>query len=373
MPGRHGQTTTRACVRRDVTTTVQLDLFMELASPPVPGGRGRQVFEDALAVARAADRLDFDAIWLAEHHLLGDYSNSSAPDMVLAAMARETRRICLGLGVVPLPLHDPLRVAERLATLDALSGGRVLWGAGRGVTLTELEAFGIAPGESRALMREHLATLLGMLRTGGCERAGRYHEIRPLPRPELAGGWLAAVSPESFDLAAELRLDVMSGPFKPWPLVRSDLSRYRRLAPLGKTSFALAVYCEEDHEAARRRAADGIVWAYQRIMAITRPLLARQLEGYEHYRRLGWLAKVADRVLSLGLLERLGLAAVGDPAHVAKRLQRLARSGLDRVSLIVGGGDIGVAETTACLELIAHEIRPTLAAQAATGERAVRA
>ena len=186
-----------------------------------------------------------------------------------------------------------------------------------------------------------------------------------MPRPDLASGWLAAVSPESFDLAAELGLDVMSGPFKPWPLVRADLARYRRLSPRGRTSFALAVYCESDHESARRRAAGGIVWAYRRIMAITRPLLARQLEGYEHYRRLGWLAGVADRVLSLGLLERLGLAAVGSPDYVARRLDRLARSGIDRVSLIVGGGDISVAETTACLELIAREVRPAVSVRSA--------
>ena len=352
---------------------MRLDLFMELASPPSSTRGEALVFEDAVGIARAADRLGYDALWLAEHHFLGDYSNSSAPDMVLAAMARETRRIGLGLGVLPLPLHDPLRVAERLATLDALSGGRVLWGIGRGVTLTELEAFGVAPGESRALMLERHEALVAMLRSGACERGGRRHEIRPRPRSALAEGWLAAVSPESFELAAALGLDVMTGPFKPWPLVRADLERYRRLAPRGRTSFALAVYCEPDHAAARRRAEAGIVWAYRRVMELTRPLLSRQLEGYEHYRRLGWLAPLLDRVLSLALLERLGLAAVGDPAHVARRLSALAASGLDRVSLIVGGGDLEPEACVSCLELIAREVRPAIAAAPAATRRAVRA
>jgi alkanesulfonate monooxygenase SsuD/methylene tetrahydromethanopterin reductase-like flavin-dependent oxidoreductase (luciferase family) len=231
------------------------------------------------------------------------------------------------------------------------------------VTLTELDAFGVAPGESRRLMRERHQALVAMLRTGTCERAGVRHAIRPAPRPALSRGWIAAVSPESFDLAAELDMDVMCGPFKPWPLVRADLARYRRLAPHGRTSFALAVYCERDHAAARRRAAQGILWAYRRIMDITRPLLAGQLEGYEHYRRLGWLAPLLDRVLSLTLLERLGLAVVGNPRHVAHRLMQLADSGLDRVSLIVGGGDLDTMHTTACLELIAREVRPALAAR----------
>jgi alkanesulfonate monooxygenase SsuD/methylene tetrahydromethanopterin reductase-like flavin-dependent oxidoreductase (luciferase family) len=173
------------------------------------------------------------------------------------------------------------------------------------------------------------------------------------------------VSPESFELAAELGLDVMSGPFKPWPLVRADLQRYRRLAPRGRTSFALAVYCETDHASARRRAEAGILWAYRRVMALTRPLLAQQLEGYEHYRRLGWLAPLLERVLSLALLERLGLAVVGDPEHVAARLRVLRDSGLDRVSLIVGGGDLETGAAVRCLELIAREVRPALAESAA--------
>lgn len=333
---------------------------MELASPPGGGRDPARAIEDAVVVARAADRLGFDAVWLAEHHFLGDYSNSSAPDVVLGAMARETRRIGLGFGVLPLPLHDPLRVAERLATLDALSGGRVLWGIGRGVTLTELEAFGVAPGESRALMRANHDALRQMLRTGMAERGAASHAIRPPPHPRLERGWLAAVSPESFDLAAELGLDVMCGPFKPWPLVRADLARYRARYPGGRTSFAIAAYCEPDRRSARERAGPGILWAFRRIMAITRPLLAGQIAGYEHYRRLGWLAPMLERTLSLGLLERLGLAAVGDPSHLARRLARLAASGLDRVSLIVGGGDLDVASTVGCLELIAHEVRPAL-------------
>jgi alkanesulfonate monooxygenase SsuD/methylene tetrahydromethanopterin reductase-like flavin-dependent oxidoreductase (luciferase family) len=344
---------------------MQLDLFMELASPPGSEHEGGQVFEHALTVARAADRLGFDAIWLAEHHLLGDYSNSAAPDMVLAAMARETRCIRLGFGIVPLPLHHPLRVAERLATLDALSSGRVLWGIGRGVSLTELDAFGATPGESRSLMLAHHEQITRMLRTGVYQRGEQHHPIRPTPRPDLAQCWLAAVSPESFDLAARLGLDVMSGPFKPWPLVHVDLQRYRRRAPGGRTSFAMAVYCEPDHAAARRRAEHGILWAYRRILSLARPMLERQLEGYEHYRHLGWLSPLLQRVLSLGLLERLGLAAVGDPAHVAARLSRLQRSGLDRLSLIVGGGDLSTAETVGCLELLAREVRPMLAARGA--------
>ncbi len=355
---------------------MKLDIFMEFASPPDPGsGRARSggvraVIEDGLEVVRAADRLGFDAVWLAEHHFLGDYCNAAAPEMLLAAMARETRRIGLGFGIIPLPIHDPVRVAERLATLDALSGGRVLWGVGRGVALRELEAFGIEPGDSRARFQDNFEALLALLESGSLRRGGRTYALRPTPGPNLRHGWLAAVSPESFDLAARLGLGVLSGPFKPWAMVKADLKRYRRLAPKdpvttsGRSSFTLAVQCEADHTAARARAGPGLIWAYRKIFEIARPILTRQIAGYEQYRKLGWIMPALDKVLSLGVLEALGLAAVGDPAHVAKRLIALKRSGLDRVSLALGGGDLGPAETIASLELLAREVRPLLAAEA---------
>ncbi len=342
---------------------MDIDLFMEFASPPSAGSDVAETIENNLALARAADAAGFGAVWIAEHHFLGDYSNAAAPDMLLAALARETRRIGLGFAILPLTLHDPVRVAERLATLDLLSEGRVLWGVGRGVTVTELEGFGVDPTESRRLFLERFAELKAILETGRVTRAGKSYEIRPRPGPRLGTGWLAAVSPGSFDLAAELGLDVLTGPFKPWPLIRADLARYRRRRPSGRTSFTLAVYCEEDHRAARSRAGPGLLWAYRRIFEIARPLLAREIEGYEHYRRLGWVVPLVERVLSLGVLEKMGLAAVGDPEHVLKRLRVLQAAGLDRVSLVLGGGDLGRAETVRCVELLAREVLPRLAAE----------
>jgi alkanesulfonate monooxygenase SsuD/methylene tetrahydromethanopterin reductase-like flavin-dependent oxidoreductase (luciferase family) len=338
---------------------MEIDLFMEFASPPAAGRPVAEVFEDGLALARAADRAGLGAVWLAEHHFLGDYCNAAAPDMLLAAMARETKRIKLGFGIVPLPIHDPVRVVERLTTLDLLSGGRVLWGVGRGVTVTELEGFGVSPEQSRTVFLERFRELRTIMTTGRATRGGREYPLSPAPR-DLGAGWLAAVSPESFDLAAELGLNVMAGPFKPWPLVDADLERYRRLSPRGRTSFTLAVYCEDDHGRARRRAEDGILWVYRKIMDVSGPLLKNRIAGYEHYRTLGWVAPLLDKVLSVATLEAMGLAAVGDPAHVVRKLISLRDAGLDRVSLMIGGGDLSRSETVACVERLAAEVLPRL-------------
>ncbi len=77
---------------------MHVDLFMEFASPPAGGRGAREVFEDGLALARAADAAGLGAVWLAEHHFLGGFCNAAAPDMLLAAMARETERIKLGFA-----------------------------------------------------------------------------------------------------------------------------------------------------------------------------------------------------------------------------------------------------------------------------------
>jgi alkanesulfonate monooxygenase SsuD/methylene tetrahydromethanopterin reductase-like flavin-dependent oxidoreductase (luciferase family) len=355
---------------------MKLDLFLELASP-LHDPRGlEEVLEDTLSIVRAADRLGFDAVWLAEHHFLGDYCNASAPDLLLAAMARETEQIGLGLGVIPLPIHDPVRVAERLATLDLLSDGRVLWGVGRGVTLTELRGFDVDPADSRTLFLDRLSQLRSLLQEGVFEREGSRFALRPTPRPGLWPGWMAAVSPESFPLAAELDLNVMAGPFKPWPFVRADLARYRRRgkrigARSGDTSFTLAAYCETDYHAARARAEAGILWVYRKIFEVSRHLFAGRIEGYEHYRNLGRFLPILDRALTLSLLETFGLAAVGNAEHVAERLLALQASGLDRVSLMVGGGDLAAKRVVDCITLIAEEVMPILEASSTEPRKVV--
>ena len=86
---------------------MEVDLFLELARPPGPDGvptRISNVYDDLITIAKAADQLGIGAIWLPEHHFLGDYSASAAPDMLLAALARETTSVRLGFAILPLPI-----------------------------------------------------------------------------------------------------------------------------------------------------------------------------------------------------------------------------------------------------------------------------
>ena len=103
----------------------------QLPRPWVEGAELR-LFQEALDQVALADKLGIDFAWEVEHHFLEEYSHSSAPEVFLAACSQRTKRIRLGHGIVLMPpgYNQPARVAERIATLDLVSRGRVEWGTG---------------------------------------------------------------------------------------------------------------------------------------------------------------------------------------------------------------------------------------------------
>src|SRR6187401_3744742 len=124
---------------------MKFGIFYELQLPrPWDGDAEHDLIQNALGQIELADQLGFDHAWEVEHHFLEEYSHSSAPEVFLAAASQRTRRIRLGHGIVLMPpgYNHPARVAERLATLDLVSNGRVDWGTGESASRAELEGFG---------------------------------------------------------------------------------------------------------------------------------------------------------------------------------------------------------------------------------------
>ena len=101
-----------------------------------------------------ADQLGYDYAWEVEHHFLEEYSHSSAPEVFLGAASQRTKRIRLGHGVIQLTTNQPHRVAERVATLDLLSGGRVDLGMGEAAGPAELHPFGVRVRDKRERWEE---------------------------------------------------------------------------------------------------------------------------------------------------------------------------------------------------------------------------
>ena len=141
---------------------MQFGLFYEMQLPrPWEPGDEHRLYKECLEQVALADRLGFDYVWEVEHHFLEEYSHSAAPEVFLGAVAAVTQRIRLGHGIVQLPLefNHTARVAERAATLDLLSDGRVDLGTGEASSRAELGGFGVDWDTKRDQWTDHIEAL----------------------------------------------------------------------------------------------------------------------------------------------------------------------------------------------------------------------
>src|SRR6478735_5614181 len=169
-----------------------------------------QVLRESLEQAVYAEHMGFDRVWAPEHHSLKWYAHMSAPEVFLTWVAARTTRIRVGHGVVLMPFNynHPVRVAERAAMLDLLSGGRLDLGAGRGATLQEMTLCGVDPERTYLEVEESLRMISRMWREDEFSWDGELtiapHPILPppvqLPPPPL---FMACSKRDTIKLAAE--------------------------------------------------------------------------------------------------------------------------------------------------------------------------
>src|SRR5438552_11357300 len=154
--------------------------------PCYAGVTDAEAFMQSFAQVEAAERWGLDIIWIAELHFLPERSVASAPLLLASAIATRTRRMKIGIAVQVLPLCHPLRLAEEVATLDHISGGRLIFGVGRSGFPRTYEAYGIPYAESRERFAEVLAILEGAWREQRFSFEGsfyKYRNIAMVPRP----------------------------------------------------------------------------------------------------------------------------------------------------------------------------------------------
>jgi alkanesulfonate monooxygenase SsuD/methylene tetrahydromethanopterin reductase-like flavin-dependent oxidoreductase (luciferase family) len=190
---------------------IEFGIFDHVTRPP--GVALDELYEGRLALLRKADAAGFRGYHLAEHH---GHALSATPSqaLFLAAVARETKRLRLGMLVACLPLHHPIRLVEEICMLDQLSGGRVDLGVGRGISPFEHRLFGHAPEESRDRFAELLAMVVQGLSTGRMSSGGSAHydfpeielPVAPAQRP-YPPMWAAG----NVEAAARNGLNVVSG------------------------------------------------------------------------------------------------------------------------------------------------------------------
>ena len=351
-----------------------------------------RVLQQALEQCALADRLGIDFVWEVEHHFLEEYSHSSAPEVFLAAVSQRTERIRLGHGIVQMPpaVNHPARVAERRATLDLLSGGRVEFGTGESSSEAELGGFGIDPAEKRAMWEESLRVALRCLTeepfTG---HAGRYVTMPPrnvLPKPRQRPHppvWVACSRRETIHLAAQKGIGALSFSFFDPEEARHWVNDYYATlasegVPIGDAVNAniacvTPFMCHADEATAIARGVEGTnflgyslahyyifgrhrpgktdLWAeYQERRAATGYDPAAVAAAAAHSERLGAKVVLDD---SSGLR-----GAVGTPAQIRDYLRRYEDYGVDQVILASQAGHNRHEHVMESLELFCREVLP---------------
>ncbi|HEY3869546.1 MAG TPA: LLM class flavin-dependent oxidoreductase [Actinocrinis sp.] len=200
------------------------------------------------------DDLGFDEVWLGEHHSSG-WSTLSSPELLIAALARETRRIRFATGVIPLPYHHPVHTAERILLLDHLTAGRVILGCGTGTYVHDMEMIGVDPESIRAHFRAALEVVQALIDGQVVDAATPWftvHKAVMQLRP-LKGSVETVIASSLSDEAIELLTQTETTPtvhvVPPWGAIRPGMDA----DPVGSLIERVERYRQKSGGAARIR------------------------------------------------------------------------------------------------------------------------
>lgn len=328
-----------------------------------PSWSEQAVYDAELAQMELAEDLGFESVWIAEHHF-SDYGLCPAPPVLAAHVAARSRRLRVGMGVSLLPLHNPVMLAEQLAVLDQVCGGRLDVGIGRGGAGPDYDAFGASYEESRARVAEGVELMRRCWSGEPFSFAGRFTsvpELRVTPRPRQRPEpplFIAANSPDSNLAAARMGLPTLSSFFVPADELARRRAAYRLEASdagldsdmiddLERRSWGMrCVHLAPDRETALA-AAQGPFMAYQERLAARANVRGRishaRLRPFEEY------------------LEG-GLAFMGSPDAVVDGLGRyLEQTGYEKVMLLMALAGLPHADTLRSMELFAARVQPQFA------------
>jgi alkanesulfonate monooxygenase SsuD/methylene tetrahydromethanopterin reductase-like flavin-dependent oxidoreductase (luciferase family) len=361
---------------------MKFGVFYEHQLPrPWEGGQEKRILDEALEQVVLADQLGIDFAWEVEHHFLEEYSHSSAPEVFLAAAAALTKRIRLGHGIRQVIPHynHPARVAEAVATLDLISGGRVEFGIGEGATRHEIHGFNIPAKEKRALSleaAEQIANMMTMTPYPGFEGKGFRMPCRnvipkPMQKPHPPM-WIACTNRETIKLAAQLGLGALAFSFidpeeaRGWASTYYSILKSEACVPLGhrvnpNIAMVSGFSVHHDGDEAVRRGQEGFeFFGYALQSLIFKPSVPGRTTLFQDFQRER--AKLTSRPVR-------GAAGIGTPEQVKKDLESFEAAGVDQVIFLQQAGNNRHDHICESLKTFAGEVMPHFAALEPERER----
>ena len=333
------------------------------------------VLAEHMALGDLAEPLGFDSLFALEHHFTG-YAMSPAPTQLLSYYAGRTKRIVLGTAVIVLPWHDPVRVAEEIALLDVISGGRCLFGFGRGAASVEYAGFRIPMEEARPRFVEAAKIVVKALTHETFDWDGEFFKIprtsirpRPISHPERRF-YASSVSPESAEIIAKLGFGMLFIMQNEWSKCREDIEKFQTMSQAAgfvpKAPIILTnVSCSESREEAQDKAFRYLGRKWQSIddhYHFSDGHLA-EVKGYEAY---GKTAKTYAKLKDPANLKKatdfyVSIQIVGTPDDCLQQIAELHKvAGMEHLIAEFSFGNLPHHEAEKAMRLFADKVLPTL-------------
>lgn len=353
---------------------MKFSIFYEMQISDPSRESEAQLFRDCLEQSVLADELGYHCVWEVEHHGLFEYSHSSAPEIFLSFVAARTKNIRIGHGVTLLPhrYNHPIRIAERLATLDILSGGRLSWGSGKSASLVEQMAFENRIDELHDQWLEAVRIIPQMWEKDVFSFKGRFFDIPPTqivpkpvqrPHPPM---FAACTKPESAAAVGRLGLGALNFAFGSDDYLADKVAEYRKAVaiaePVGKmitNHFACTpatLVLDDD----RKACAFGLRGARFFLETLQKYYLAGS-------RPVGRLDVDRDFLSEQDLDDAMALrntpgsqvaSITGDPACARESVQRFVDIGVDELILVMQMGTVPHQLVMESLRCFAEKVMP---------------
>ena len=355
---------------------MKFSLFFEMQLIEPSREREAAIFHNCLKQAKLADELGYHCIWEVEHHGLYEYSHSSAPEIFLSFVAAQTKRIRIGHGCTLLPhrYNHPIRVAERIATLDILSDGRVNWGTARSGSRVEREAFEVDPATIYDEWLEALTMIPRMWCSDQFEYQGRFFSIPPtciIPKPVQQPHppiFAACSKPDDAEAVGRLGIGALNLAMYRDATLAEKVRVYRaavaQATPVGAAvtnHFACnpaTLVLNDDRRACQHglRGATYFVQSMIHYYGTSRPVGRTGVEDDfmpdDHVERFRSLRNTSSSQLS---------SVIGDPCAAREAVQRFAEVGVDELILVMQTGPTSHELTMESIRTFGEHVLPHFA------------
>lgn len=370
---------------------MKLDLLYEFQpkikpwDKPHPYGQReaeQRTYDEAIEEIQLADRLGFNTVWCVEHHFRDGRSASPCSEAILGGLALSTKQIKLGFGVTLMPFGfiHPARVAEKVATVDVLSHGRVEWGTGRSTPMEQV-AFGVPTNDSsRDQWREAIEIVVGMWEnevfsweSENLSFPERMQTPKPFqdPHPPV---WQAAATLKSAVSAGELGLGLLSfALLQPVEKMAEHIQAYRTAQSMARPQDMLTrvrndrvgvytlVHAYDDADAAADYGLwDSVNWWYRHLAEFTLKWELPMLGVEEQKAVFPLLQPIIDGDVPVKHYQEQDMIIVGTPEECLEKIIRYDEVGVDQLLCYVQFGDLPHEKVMRSMELLATRVIPEL-------------